>query len=52
MRSKERIARLEALVRKLVWALARQGTAEDGNYGFDSFGKEMRDILGELDRKQ
>jgi hypothetical protein len=48
MTDQERIDRLEQVIVKLCWALARQGTDADGNYGHKSFGKILSEIVAEF----
>lgn len=48
MSDSERIDRLERIIVTLAWALARQGTESDGNWGYTSFGQTLREIVDEL----
>lgn len=43
-----KVSRLERLVVKLTWALARQGTDCDGNFGHKAYGLILSEIVGEL----
>ena len=47
-----RIERLERIVVKSAWALARQGTEFDGNWGHKSFGQILREIVDELPQQE
>jgi hypothetical protein len=48
MTDAERLDRLEKLLVRLCWALSRQGTDADGNYGFKSYGEILGEIVAEF----
>ena len=48
MTLEERIARLERLMAKMADALIRQGTDQDGNWGYPYFKAEINEIKKEL----
>jgi hypothetical protein len=52
LRENTRIERLERLMYKLVWAFARQGTEQDGGWGYPSFGEELFEIITQLEQQK
>ena len=48
MTDSERIERLERVVAALLDALRRQGSIQDGQWGWPSFHEEVVDLLGQL----
>lgn len=48
MSDEKRIADLEVALCRLIGALLRQGTEQDGNWGWPTFSQEIRDILHSL----
>jgi hypothetical protein len=48
MTEAERLDRLERIAARLLDALWRKGTEQDGNWGYQNFREEVADLLAEL----